>query len=86
MLRGAKRPNRDPKAGNPKDMRNIIGIYLPVSLLSNNIPTMFLGFPVLGSLFESFHGIESVVSSSIVEGSRASTSCAGPIRGQAAER
>ena len=36
----------EPQTGSPK---NIVGIYLPGSIYSYYIPTMFLGFPVWGS-------------------------------------
>ena len=39
--------NREPQ----EYSRNMIGLYLPGSLDSYNIPTTFSGFPVLGSLF-----------------------------------
>ena len=37
-------PNREPQ----EFSGNIMGIYLPGSLYSYDIPTIFVGFPVLG--------------------------------------
>ena len=45
----------DPKQATPSIWEEIIGIYLPGSLRSHCIPTIFLGFPVVESPFYDYY-------------------------------